>query len=35
LQDLQVLRAVDRVVIGGKVVDVQRLVKQVRKAAGK
>jgi len=34
LQDLQVLREVDRVVIGGKVVDVERLVRQVKKAAG-
>jgi imidazolonepropionase-like amidohydrolase len=35
LKDLRVLRTVDRVVIAGKVVDVQRLVKQVKKEAGK
>jgi len=35
LKDLRVLRAVDRVVIAGKVVEVKRLVKQVAKEAGK
>ena len=35
LKDLRVLRAVDRVVIAGKVVEVERLVKQVAKEAGK